>query len=58
MQEQGWSWVRALESGSLTALQLESLQALVDEGEVDNLQEAAMLMDYELRKRADHEHDL
>ncbi len=58
MQEQGWSWVRALESGSLTALQLESLQALVDEGEVDNLQEAAMLMDYELRKRADHEQDL
>ena len=58
MQEHGWSWLRALESGSLTPTQLESLQAMVDEGEVENLDDAARLLDYELAKRADPEQDL
>ena len=58
MQERGWSWVRALESGSLTPTQLESLQAMVDQGEVENLEDAARLLDYELAKRADHDRDL
>ncbi len=58
MQDHGWSWVRALESGSLTPNQLEALQAMVDEGDVESLAEAARLLDYELAKRADHEQDL
>ncbi len=58
MQERGWSWERALASGSLTPLQLESLQAMVDEGEVESLADAARLLDYELAKRADPEQDL
>jgi hypothetical protein len=58
MQEHGWSWVRALESGTLTPNQLESLQAMVDQGDVETLSEAARLLDYELAKRADHEQDL
>jgi hypothetical protein len=58
MQDRGWSWVRALESGTLTDLQRESLQAMVDEGETESLAEAARLLDYELMKRADPEQDL
>jgi hypothetical protein len=58
MQEHGWSWEGALESGSLTPNQLESLQAMVDEGEVESLADAARLLDYELKKRADPEQDL
>jgi hypothetical protein len=58
MQEHGWSWLRALESGALTPLQLESLQAMMDAGEVESLADAARLLDYELAKRADPEQDL
>jgi len=58
MQEHGWSWLRALESGSLSPHQLESLQAMVDAGEVESLGDAARLLDHELAKRADHEQDL
>ena len=42
-----FSWVRALEEGSLTELQLETLQAAVDNGEADSLLEAARLLDFE-----------
>ena len=41
MYQQGWSWMRALESGTLSELQIESLQAMVDEGEVETLADAA-----------------
>jgi hypothetical protein len=58
MQERSWSWVRALESGSLSPTQLESLQAMVDQGEVENLEDAARLLDDELAKRADRDRDL
>jgi hypothetical protein len=52
---EGWSWVRALESSRLTDTQLESLQAMVDEGEVDTLAEAARLLDWDLKDRTDSE---
>ena len=58
MSQHGWSWVRALESGELTPNQLEALQAMVDDGEVESLADAARLLDYELAKRADPEQDL
>ena len=58
MNERGWSWVRALESGTLTALQRESLQALVDDGQAESLAEAARLLDYELKKSSDPELDM
>ncbi len=50
---EGWSWVRALETGTLTQTQLESLQAMVDEGEVDSLQEAAHMLDHDVADRTD-----
>ena len=42
-----FSWVRGYEEGSLTPMQLESLQAMVDNGEADSLLEAARLLDYQ-----------
>jgi hypothetical protein len=42
-----FSWVRALEEGVLTDMQLETLQAAVDNGDADTLLEAARLLDYE-----------
>jgi predicted transcriptional regulator len=55
MNEQGWSWVRALETGTLTVHQRESLQALVDDGQADSLKEAAELMDRDIANRVDRE---
>ncbi len=42
-----FSWVRALEAGILTDMQMETLQAAVDNGDADSLIEAARLLDYE-----------
>jgi hypothetical protein len=42
-----FSWVRALEEGILTDMQLETLQATVDNGAADTLLDAARLLDYE-----------
>lgn len=42
-----FSWVKALETGILTELQLETLQAAVDSGQADSLLEAAELLDFE-----------
>jgi hypothetical protein len=53
-----WSWVRAFEEGTLTALQFETLQALVDDGEVESLAEAARLMDSDVADRADVDADV
>ena len=55
MYEQGWSWVRALETGTLTVHQRESLEALVDDGQADSLQEAAEMMDRDFENRVDRE---
>jgi hypothetical protein len=52
MTEQAWSWVRALEDGALTETQRETLQTLVDNGEAEDLAEAARLLDYEETHRA------
>jgi len=52
MTEQAWSWVKALEEGALTEMQQETLQALVDNGEAEDLAEAARLLDYEETHRA------
>lgn len=45
MAEMTFSWVRALREGTLTQTQMESLEALVDNGEADSLEEAALLLD-------------
>ena len=50
-----FSWVKALETGALTELQLETLQAAVDNGEADSLLEAAQLLDYEATHKAGEE---
>ncbi len=42
-----FSWVAALEQGTLTEMQLETLQAAVDSGQADSLPEAARLLDFE-----------
>jgi hypothetical protein len=47
-----FTWVRALEEGSLTEIQLETLQATVDAGDADSLLEAAQLLDFEETHRA------
>ncbi len=52
MTEQAWSWVKALEDGALSETQQETLQALVDSGEAEDLAEAARLLDYEETHRA------
>jgi hypothetical protein len=52
MTEQAWSWVKAFEEGSLTEVQRETLQAVVDNGEAEDLLEAARLLDYEETHRA------
>jgi hypothetical protein len=53
MSEQGWSWVRALESGALTEQELAALQELIDDGDAETLLEAASLLDHEERNRPD-----
>ncbi len=50
-----FSWVKALENGALTELQMETLQATVDSGQADSLPEAAYLLDYEATHRAGEE---
>jgi predicted transcriptional regulator len=40
-----FSWVRAFREGTLTPMQLEALEALVDNGEADSMAEAARLLD-------------
>jgi hypothetical protein len=52
MTEQAWSWVKALTEGALTEMQQETLQALVDNGEAEDLAAAARLLDYEETHRA------
>jgi hypothetical protein len=52
MTEQAWSWMKALDEGALTETQQEALQALVDNGEAEDLAEAARLLDYEETHRA------
>jgi hypothetical protein len=52
MNEQAWSWEKALNEGALTEMQQETLQALVDNGEAADLAEAARLLDYEETHRA------
>ena len=47
MSKQTFSWVRALAEGTLTDMQMETLQAAVDNGDADTLLEAARLLDYE-----------
>lgn len=55
MSVETFSWVKALETGTLTELQLETLQAVVDNGEADSLLEAAELLDFEATHRVGEE---
>ena len=55
MSAQTWSWVRAFEEGTLTEMQLETLQAMVDEGDELTLLEAALLLDYEATHKVGEE---
>lgn len=55
VSEQRFSWVRALEEGTLTEMQLETLQAAVDNGDGDTLLEAAQLLDFEATHRSGEE---
>jgi hypothetical protein len=52
MNEQAWSWEKALAEGALTEMQQEALQALVDNDEAEDLVAAARLLDYEETHRA------
>ena len=52
MTEQAWSWEKALNEGALTEMQQETLQALVDNGEAEDLAAAARVLDYEETHRA------
>jgi hypothetical protein len=52
MTEQAWSWEKALAEGALTEMQWETLQSLVDNGEAEDLTQAARLLDYEETHRA------
>ena len=52
MSEQAWRWEKALTEGALTETQWEALQALVDNGEAEDLAAAARLLDYEETHRA------
>ena len=47
MSESTFTWVRAFTEGNLTEMQMETLQAVVDNGEADTLLEAAELLDYQ-----------
>jgi len=55
MTEEMFSWVSALEQGTLTEIQLETLQAAVDSGQAGSLPEAARLLDFEATHRAGEE---
>jgi len=47
MSKPAFSWVHALQEGTLTDMQMETLQAVIDSGDADTLPEAARLLDYE-----------
>jgi len=47
MSEPAFSWVSALEKGTLTDMQMETLQAVIDNDDAGTLLEAAHLLDYE-----------
>ncbi len=49
------SWVRALEEGTLTEMQMETLQAAIDNGDADTPLEAARLLDYQATHRVAEE---
>lgn len=51
MPTQTFSWVRAYAEGTLTDMQLETLQSVVDSGDADTLFEAAELLDYQATHR-------
>jgi hypothetical protein len=55
MSEQTFSWVRAFEDGTLTEMQLEALQAMVDNGEAESLPDAAYRLDLEATRRVGEE---
>jgi hypothetical protein len=55
MSEQTWSWIKALEEGTLTEMQRETLQALVDDEEALTLLEAARLLDFEATHKVGEE---
>jgi hypothetical protein len=55
MSESTFSWVRAFKEGNLTEMQMESLQAVVDNGEADSLIEAAEILDYQATHTAGEE---
>jgi hypothetical protein len=50
-----FSWVRGLEQGTLTTMQLESLEAMIDNGEAESLREAAELLDHQSTRWVDDE---
>jgi|GEM_PF-967775 len=47
MSELTFSWVRALTEGTLTDMQMETLQAVIDSGDASSPLDAARLLDYE-----------
>ncbi len=47
-----WSWSRGLAEGTLTQIQREALQALVDDGQVDSMEEAAAYLDQQVADEA------
>jgi hypothetical protein len=55
MKEAPFSWVHALDEGSLSELQLEALQAAVDSGQAESLLEAAQQLDFEATHRVGEE---
>jgi hypothetical protein len=55
MKEPTFSWVQAYEQGTLTTMQMESLQAMVDNDEADSLLDAARRLDFETTHQAGSE---
>ncbi len=49
MSENLFSWVRALHEGTLSQMQMEALQALVDNDEAESLEDAARLLDIQVQ---------
>jgi len=47
MSKPAFSWVHVLEEGTLTDMQMETLQAVIDNDDAGTLLEAAHLLDYE-----------
>jgi hypothetical protein len=55
MKEPTFSWVQAYEQGTLTTMQMESLEAMVDNGEAESLLDAARRLDFEATHHAGDE---